>query len=140
MDDSSIGGHDAEPLERLLGPAQQGIALAVPLELEIGVGLEGERRAELVHDHGMVDDELRREQGIHALRVAAHRLHGVAHRGKVHHGGHAGEILKQDAGRHERDLVLGSPLRVPASEPLDLRGAHGAAVFAPQQVLEQQLE
>ena len=140
MDDSGIGGHDAEPLECLLGPAQQCIALAVPLELEIGVGLEGERRAELVHDHGMVDDELRREQGIHALWVAAHRLHRVAHRSEVHHRGHAGEVLEQNAGGHERDFVVGGCLRFPAGEPLDLRGAHGAAVFAPQQVLEQQLE
>ena len=53
--DAGVGRHDAETLERLLRPAQQGVALAVALELEVGVHLERGAGAELVHDHRVID-------------------------------------------------------------------------------------
>ena len=37
-------------------------------------------------------------------RVAAEGLHGLAHRGQVDHGGHAGQVLQDDPGRGELDL------------------------------------
>src|SRR3989440_3332460 len=135
--DARVGGDDAEAPERLLRPAQQGVALAVTLELEIGVHLERRGRAELVHDHRVVDDELGGKQGVHRLGVAAPGLHRVAHGGEVHDGRHAGEVLHQDARRHERDLVVGSLPGIPARQLLAFFDAHRLTVLAAQQVLEQ---
>ena len=105
--DAGIRGHDTEPLERLLRPPQQGVSLAVALELEVGIGLEGDGRAELINDHGVVDHELGREERIYMLRVSSHAPDRVAHRGEINDGGHAREVLKQDPGGHERDLCVG---------------------------------
>jgi hypothetical protein len=58
VDDSGVRRHDFEVLERVLAPAQEGIALAVALELEFGVGLEGAGSAEFIHLHGVVDHQL----------------------------------------------------------------------------------
>ena len=59
----------------------------------------------------MVDDEVDRHQRVDALRVAAERLHRVAHRGEVDHRRHAGEVLHQHARRAEGDLAV-APVRV----------------------------
>ncbi len=138
--DAGVGRHDAESLERPLRPPQQGVPLAVALELEVGIHLERRRGAELVHDHRMVDHELGGEERFDLLRVAAHLLHRVAHGGEVHHRRHAGEILHEDARRHEGDLVVGRLLRVPARQALDFGRRHRAAVLAAQQVFEQDAE
>ena len=140
MHDPRVRRHDAKPCERPLSPAQQGVALAVPLELEVRVHLEGGGRAELVHDHRVVDHELGGEQRVDLPGVAAHPLHRVAHRGEVHDGRNPGEVLHEDPRRHEGDLVLGRLLRVPARQLLDFVGPHRAAVLAAQQVLEQEAE
>jgi hypothetical protein len=137
VDDTRVRRHHAEPLKRLLRPTEQRVALAVALELEVGVHLKGRRGAELVDDDRMIDHELGGEERVYGLGVAAHRLHRVAHRGEIHDRRHAGEVLHQHARRHERDLVVGALLRIPARESLDLLGPHGPAVLEPQQVLEQ---
>jgi hypothetical protein len=137
VDDPGVRGDDAEVAERGLTPAQEGVALAVALELLLGVDQEGGRGAVFVHLHRVIDHQLDRLEGIDPLRVASHSHHGVAHGGEVHHGGHAGEVLQQHAGGHEGDLPRGNRLGVPAGEGLDLvRGDHGA-VLAAQQVFEQ---
>ncbi len=140
MNDPGVGRHHPEALERLLGPAQQGVTLTVALELLLRVHLEGGHRAELVHDHRVVDHQLGREQRVHRLGVPTHPGHRVAHRRQVHDRGHPGEVLHQHAGRHERDLLVGHLLGVPASELLDVLVAHGPAIFEAQQVLEQDLQ
>ena len=140
MHDAGIGRHDAESLERSLRPPQQRIPLAVALELEVGIHLKRGGCAELVHDHGVIDHELGGEQRVDLFRVAAHTLHRVAHGGEVHDCRNAGEVLHEDACRHERDLVVGRLGRVPAREALDLRRCHRAPVLAAQQVLEQDAE
>jgi len=140
VDDAGVGRDDAEAAEGLLGPAQQRVALAVALELEVGVDLERGRRAELVDDHRVVDHQLGGEQRVHPLGVAAHGAHRVAHRGEVHDGGDAGEVLHEDARRHEGDLVVGDFFRIPARQLLDVVRADDRPVFAAQQVLEQDLE
>ena len=58
VDDPGAGRDDLEVGERALAPAQERVALAVPLELELDVPAEGELRRELVHLHGVVDYEL----------------------------------------------------------------------------------
>ena len=137
VDDTRVGRHDTKAREGLLCPSQEGVALAVTAELEIGVHLERGRRAELVDDHRVVDYELGGEERVHAFRVAAHGPHRVAHGCEVNDGRHACEVLHQDAGRHKRDLFVRGLLGIPARQPLDLRRGYRAPVFAAQQVLEQ---
>ena len=52
--------HDAEVVEGLLAPAQERVALAVALELELGVDGEGARGAEGVDLDRVVDHQVRR--------------------------------------------------------------------------------
>ena len=99
MDDAGVGRDDLEVVERALSPAQERVALAVALELELGVALEGRRGAEHVDLYGVVDDELRGDQRVDLVGVAAHVPHRVAHRGQVDDGGHAGEVLHEHARR-----------------------------------------
>ena len=140
VDDAGVGRDHPKAAERLLRPAQQRVALAVALELQVGVDLERGGGAELVHDHRMVDDELGGEQRVDLPGVAAHAAHGIAHRCQVDHGGDAGEVLHEDARRHEGDLVVGDFFRIPARQLFDVFRADDRAVFAAQQVLEQDLE
>ena len=85
----------------------------------------------------MVDDEIDRNERIDLARVAAERGHRVAHRGEIDDGRHAGEVLHQDAGRAEGDLVLrfAAVLR-PGGDRLDVLLGDGASVLVAQQVLE----
>ena len=118
--DAGAGRHDAEIAERLLAPFQELVALLVALIFELDIAVEGHRRAELVDDDGVVDDEVDRHQRIDLLRVAAERCHGVAHRGEVDDRRNAGEILHQDAGRPVGDLDAGAALvGQPADDRLD---------------------
>ena len=62
--------------------------------------------AEVVDHDRVVDDQVDGDQRVDLGGVGAERGHGVAHGGQVDHGGNAGEVLHQDAGRTEGDLVL----------------------------------
>ena len=106
VDDAAGGRHDAEVAECLLAPAQKLVALAVALELELGVALQGVRRAEEVHLQRVVDHQVDRDDRVDALRVAAHARHGRAHGDQVDHRRHAGEVLHDDARRFEGELDL----------------------------------
>ena len=120
MADAGAGRHDAEIAERLLAPFQEFVALLVALVFELDVAGEGQRRAELVDDDRMVDDEIDRHQRIDLLRIAAERGHGVAHRGEIDDRRHAGEVLHQHAGRTIGDLDAGRALvGQPAGDRLD---------------------
>ena len=140
VDDAGVGRNDAKIVERVLAPAQERVALLVARELEIGVQLEGVGLAEVVDLHRVIDDELDRLQRVDAVGVAAEAHDAVAHRREIDHAGHAGEVLQQDARRHERDLRLRGALDVPARQRLDVGGLHGPAVLVPQQILEQDLQ
>ena len=58
--DAGVRRHDAEVVERGLAPAQEGVALAVALELELGVALEREPLGEHVDLDRVVDHQLDR--------------------------------------------------------------------------------
>ena len=81
--DAGVRRHDAEVVERRLAPAQERVALAVALELELGVALEGEPLGELVDLDRVVDHQLDRHERVDLRRVAAELVHRVAHRGEV---------------------------------------------------------
>ena len=61
VDDAGVRRHDREVVERALAPAQERVALAVALELELDVALDREPRRELVDLDRVVDDELDRD-------------------------------------------------------------------------------
>ena len=81
--DAGVGRHHREVVEGGLAPAQEGVALPVALELELGVALEGEPLGEHVDLDRVVDHELDRHQRVDLGGVAAEVLHRVAHRREV---------------------------------------------------------
>ena len=116
------------------------VALAVALVLELDVPGKRLRRAELIDDHGMVDDEIDGHQRIDLVGVALEVLHAVAHGREIDDGGNAGEILHQDACRAEADLFLRLALVLePFGHRRDVGLGDGAAVLVAQKVLEQHL-
>jgi hypothetical protein len=68
-------------VKRALSPAQERVALAVALELELRVALKRPWFAEHVHLDRVVDHELDRHLRVDLGRIAAEVFHGVAHRG-----------------------------------------------------------
>ena len=140
VDDARARRDDAQVAERGLGPAQELVALAVALVLPGHVEREGAGRPELVDLHRVVDDEVRGDERIHARGIAAQVRHRVAHRGEVDDRRHAGEVLEQDAGGHERDLRLGRRARAPGGERLDVGRVDQAAAGMAERVLEQDLQ
>ena len=134
------GRHDAQVAEGRLGPAQELVALAVALVLALDV--EGERagRPEPVDLHGMVDDEVRRDERVDLRRVASEVGHRVAHDREVDDRRDAGEVLEQDPRGHERDLGLGGGTRSPGEQRLDVSRVDHAAAGMAEQVLEQDLD
>ncbi len=133
--DAGVRRHDLEVREARLAPPQERVALAVPLELELGVACDRRAGRELVDLDGVVDDELGRQQRIDLLRIAAEVAHRVAHRGEVDDRRNAREVLQQHARGRERDLVARLGLRVPRGDGLDV-----ALVAEAEHVLEQDLE
>ena len=88
----------------------------------------------------MIDDEVDRNQRIDLARIAAKRAHGVAHGGKIDHGGNAGEILHQHARRAEGDLAVALPRLEPFGHAADVVGGDRAAVLMAQQIFQQHLQ
>ena len=124
MADACVRRDDLQRLERLLPPAQERVALAVPRELELDVALDREPSCQLVHLHRVVDDELDRDERIDLRGVAALVAHRVAHRREVDDRGNAGEVLQENPRGHEGDLVRGLRSGVPVE---DRRGVAAVA-------------
>jgi hypothetical protein len=103
------GGTARKPSKRLLGPAQQLVALDVALVLDGHVLVVGRGVARALGDDRVVDDQLDRDQGVDLRRVAPEARQGVAHGGQVDHAGHAGEVLHEDPLGGQGDLVAASP-------------------------------
>ena len=137
MADARARRHDAQPVERLLRPAQERVALGVALVLPLDVGGVGTLRAEQVDLHRVVDDQVGGDERVDLGRVAAVASHRRAHRRQVDDRRNAGEVLHQDAGGHERDVLRRGG---PGGERGDVVVGDVARAGAPQQVLEQDLE
>ena len=128
---------DAELIERALAPTQELVALAVALVLQRHVELQSLRGAEVVGDDAVVDDQFSRGQRVDAIGVATHLGHGLTHGGQVHDTRDAGEVLHDDAGGGELDLLAGFGRRIPGRQRADLLGGDVRAVLSAQQVLQQ---
>ena len=120
MTDARLGRDHAQPVEGLLAPPQELVALAVAVELALGIESECVARPESIHDHRVVDHQLGRYVRLDACRIAAQRFDAVTHGRHVDHCWHAGEILQQDASRRERDLAGRGCRWIPGRERLDV--------------------
>ncbi|CAB4921390.1 unannotated protein [freshwater metagenome] len=140
VDDAGARGDDLEVVEGALAPAEELVALAVALVLDLDVALEGLGGPEHVGDDGVVDDQLGRGERVDLRRVAAEVGHGLAHGGQVDDAGHAGEVLHDHAGRGELDLLVGLGRGVPAGDRPHVVGGDVRAVLGAEQVLQEDLE
>ena len=113
MDDSRAWRYDAQPVERRLRPAKELVALRIALVLAGDVIEERLRGAIHVDLYGVVDDQVGGHQGVDLARVAPELGHRVPHRGEIHDGRHAGEVLEDHPRGQERDLGLGCLPRPP---------------------------
>jgi hypothetical protein len=103
--DAGARGHGVEVVERLGAPLEEVVALAVALVFDLDVLFERLGVAEFVDHDRVVDDQVDGHQRVDLAGVAAQLGDRVAHRGKVDHAGHAGEVLQQHARRAVLDLV-----------------------------------
>ena len=140
MDDARVRRNHAEVVEGLLPPAQERVPFAVALVLKLRVGGERLNGAEVVHLHGVVDDQVHGLERVDASRVAAQPPDALPHGRQIHDGGHPGEVLQQDARRHEGDFLVRLRRRIPPRQRPDVRRRHVPVVLAPEQVLQQDLE
>ena len=138
MADAGSRRHHAEIGEGLLAPAQERIALHIAFIFDGDVLLERISAAEIVHHHRVVDHQIDLGQRIDLLRIAAQRLHRVAHRRQIDDRRHAGQVLHQHARRAEGDLAVRSLLG--GGQRLDVCGGYRLAVLVAQQVLEQNFQ
>ena len=140
MNNSDIRRHDTAVPEGLLPPLEKNIALAIALELAIGIECKGAGISELIDLHGVIDDEIHLLQGVDLLRVAAHLLDDVAHRGEIHDRRDSREVLHQHASRPEGDLPFRLLRRCGVRECADVVGRDRLAVLKPQQVFQHDLQ
>ena len=141
--DAHAGRDGREVVEGGLAPLEKGVALAVAAELERGVQVVGIPGAVLVDLYGVVDDEFGGDKWIDVgdlFGAAAESLHRIAHGGEIDDRGDAGEVLHEHAGGHVGDLAGRLGLGVPAGEEANVVGGDGDAVFAADEVFEQDAE
>ncbi len=137
MDNAGGRRDNAEVLERALAPFEELVALAIALELALGVEEKREGRAELIHLHRVIDDEIDGDNRVDALGAAAQPGHCRAHGRQVDDRRHAGEVLQNDSSGFEGNLEWLGHLRRPARQPLDILGHHFVAVGCAQDRLQQ---
>jgi len=145
--DAGAGWHHPKAVEGLLGPAQQLVALDVPLILDVDVGVVRPGGPRRLGDHRVVHHQLHRHEGVDLGGVTAQLGEGVAHGGQVHHAGDPGEVLHQDPLGGQGDLGgVGTPLAVPFRSPapvghrLDITRVDGDAVLVTEEVLQHHLD
>ena len=139
VDDAGIRRHRLEVLQGFLAPAQEGIALGVALELDLGVEIQRGLAAVVVDHHRVVDDQLDGAERVDLGGVAAERLDGVAHGGEIDHAGHAGEVLQDHAGGREVDVLGGQLLEIGSRKSCDVLLLDVDAILVAEEVLQQHL-
>ena len=134
VDDAGRGRHHGEVVEGLLAPLQELVALAVALELPLGVELQ---RRRLPKASTWTEWSITRSTGTSGLiflRVPTYVLHGAPHRREVHDRRHPGEVLHDHPGRKVGELPayrLG-----PVRQRLDVFLRDELAAGVPQQRFE----
>src|SRR4051794_6344545 len=89
----------------------------------------------------MVNHKIDGHQRIDEAYIAAPPCDFRSHRGEINDGRDAGEVLQQDARRHESTLFVGSDrLAVPFRQRLDVVGVDVALVGVAQQIFQQYLD
>ena len=131
------GGDDPEAGEGLLPPAQEAVALLVPLELDRCVFAGRHGGAKGVHYDGVVDDEVHPGLRVDARGVAPHPGQRGAHGRQVHERGNSREVLEDHPGWPEGDFAARGCCRVPSCQRGNVLFADGPSVNAPEQRLEQ---
>ncbi|MNM93463.1 hypothetical protein D3C81_1058370 [compost metagenome] len=138
--DAGARRHHAEVVEGALAPAQEGVALAVALHLDLDVLGEGARTGEAVDHHRVVDHQVDGGERVDPLRIAAGLGHGVAHGGEVDHRRHAGEVLHQHARRAVLDLPFGLAFLEPCGEGRKVVAVDRMVVLPAQEVFQQDFQ
>ena len=138
--DARARRHDAEIIEGFLTPAEEFVTLPIPLKLNIHILLERGCGAGDIHHHRMVNHQVNGNQRVHLARIATQAKQGIAHGGKVHHGGHASEILQQDARGAEGHFLIGTAFLHPFGDLLRVIHRIGTAIFEAQHIFQQHLE
>ena len=136
VNDADAGRDNAEGLEGLLAPLEELVALSVAPELHVEVQLHRIGPAVVIDLDGVVDDEVDRNEGLDDAGLAAEAGDGTAHGGEIDKEGDAGEVLEDDAGDDEGDLLGGRGLGVPGGQGLDVLLMHLASVAVTQNRLE----
>ena len=137
VNDTDVGRDDAEVIERLLAPTQELVAFLVTLEFDLDIANQGPVAAEEVDLDRVVDDQVDRDQRIDLVDIAADSFHGTSHRSEVNHGGHAGEVLQDDAIGLERHLVRFDLGGLPTGEVFDVILRNLEVVAIPQDRFEE---
>jgi hypothetical protein len=137
--DSHARGDYPEVPKGLLTPVEQCVTLPVAPVLPLDVGAVGVGGAEAVDLHRVVDDQVHRYERVYRFRVPAGPGDCAAEGGQIHHRRHPGEVLHEDAGRHEGEpgtrLLLG-----PAGQRDHVRLRDVPGARPPKQVLQQNLD
>ena len=138
--DARARRHHLEVVEGALAPAQELVALAVALVLDLDVALEGVGGTEEIGDHRVVDHQVGRRQRIHLVRVASEVADRLPHRGQVDDAGHTREVLHDHPGRGELDFDARVGRGIPVRDGLDVVLGDVGAVLGAQQILGEHLE
>ncbi len=138
--DAGARGYHLEVVERALTPAQELIALAVALVLDLHIALERVRGAEQIGDHRMIDHQIRRGQRVDLVRIPTQRGDRLPHSRQIHDAGHPGEVLHDHPRRGELNLHTRISRGVPVRDGLDVIAGDIGAVLGAQQILGQHLQ
>jgi len=132
--------HDTKVVEGFRAPAKEGVAFTIPLIFELNIALERTGLAKHIHLDRMIDHQIDGRLRIDLIRVATKLNHGLAHRGKVDHSGHASEVLHQHAGRTIGDFLIRAAVFQPSDHCLDILALDRATVFIAKQVFQENLQ
>ena len=113
MHNAGIRRNDSHVAECDLSPSQERITLLIAQEFQFRIQRKRLHIAEIIHLHGMVDDQFCGLQRIDQRWIAAQVLHRIAHCGEIDDGRDTGEILHQDAAGSERDFLVRFRVAVP---------------------------
>ncbi len=132
MHDSDAGRHHRKGLECLLAPLEKLVAFPVADELDRHVAVKRRLRSREVHLHRVVHHQVHRHQGLNLFRGHPLGGSGIPHRGEIHQQRHPREILENNSGHREGDLVIAGRPGVPVGEIADILFGHLATVHIAQ--------